>query len=921
MKKVEKLLSELAPGVDFTSRIGPPVQLPEEKEKEDFPKAGNSIKSNGSGQAGNGLVRNELAHSILPSDPVEREKYVAKLGGRFAPRSEDSDKESQDSYNEDEVALVQTCERFEDNLADFKIMLRGRQDEETSMTPASRASEEEKRKMTSQDSVSFLGNSNTIHLVHGLEKMRGEDNVMQQILQGMRPAFWRVPVSLSDPPLSQERRAEALQKIIDQAWPPPDLEQKLLDLYFTRINNDYPILSESIFRAEVANPANRRDSDWLMLAMTVFAVSSRFTDDERVLDKTRTDDMPINTRGSRFYNACRSMSFCPITPSPSLRWIQMMLLATVFVLGTALAQNVGWNLLGTVFRVLYFAGAHRKITAIRMRYPIMTQEAWRRTWWTAYSLEREMSTILGRPAAVQDEDFDVEYPLEVDDKYLLAVCDKGGVPAQPPQKPALVSGFVCSLKLDVIMGRTLRTIYAIGKAKVSRGLVGKGWDQLIVADIDSSLNHWLDTVPNHLRYNQSEPNDEWLLQSSMLYSKYYYCQILVHRPFIAGPKMSSSLNYPSLAITTNAAKSTVQVLHTLLKRGLVNLGGHIAAGRAFEAGCVLLVVVVGSRKNGLRVPSSTHSDIKRCLEILAALEEKWTLAGKLTDLLKVLCNAFNVEAVLEDNLHAVSKRKADGEGSTAPVSEMDCPSTDVSQRPVRAGRRSERNSSDERRFLPFSTRDLGLSPPTSDSGNLSNPSQTPSTASPKNAHESVVSSQQEQLITHAEASISVQSQAPSTSQTYSQSTWFSEAPGVSSPRGNFDLSLLGGDLDQDAFASFVSDMSAPTFTPLDLPTFSSAFLTQGPGANGGVMPTGGDMNMDQRVSNGGNGVASALTPGFGGLYAVGFDFSGQFPGDPATRKQQSFVQAPQQSEQPSNDPFNNVFRDLWVSQDFYHGSG
>ncbi|CAO1630620.1 unnamed protein product [Parajaminaea phylloscopi] len=912
MEKVERLLSELAPGVDFTDRIGPPVQLPEDKDKDDSPRGAGAS----SGSAGSGLARNELAHCVLPADPAEREKFVAKLGGRVPIKSEDADEDSDGSYNDDEIALVQTCERPSENLADFKIMIRGRADEETPTTPASRVSDEEKKALLSQDSVSFLGNSNTIHLVHGLEKMRGQENVLQQLFTAMRPEFWKLPITLVDPPIAQDRRKEALDAITAQVWPPLDLERKLLDLYFARINNDYPIVSESSFRAELTDPANRRDTDWVMLAMSIFAVASRYVDDDRVLDHSRSNDALINTRGAKYYNACRSISFCPITPSPSLRWTQMMLLCTVYVLSTSLAQNVGWNMLGTVFRVLHFAGAHRKLTAARMQFPVMTHETWRRVWWTAYSLERELSTILGRPAAVQDEDFDVEPPLEVDDKYIAVAQERDTTPSQPAKKPALISGFTCSLKLDEIMGRTLRTIYAIGKAKISRGLVGKGWDQLIVAEIDSSLNHWLETVPKHLRYNQAEANDEWLLQSSLLYCKYYYCQILVHRPFIAGPKMSSSLNYPSLAITTNAAKSTIQVLHTLLKRGLVNLGGHMVAGRTFEAGCVLLVVISGSKKNGLRVPSSTHSDIKKCFEVLSALEERWSLAGKLTDLFTVLCKAFEVDALPSSKGALLPKRKAHGEDTSSQPSSTEGSRDDVYARPTRGGRRSEHGSGEERRPLPLSTKDLGLSPPSSDPGTSSGPTQVSQSSSPKAVGDTSLPPAYDLTQARPDLQGHVATQAPQQQQQQQQQTpWYLSAPPVTSPRNDFGLSTFGADLDQDTFASFVNSMNAPTFTPLDLPTFSSAFFAQTPGANCASLPQGGESVEVSRSSiPSTNSAGQLLTPGLGGAFFGGFDLGG------GTRSQPSATPMPSQSSQTPGDPFNNVFQDLWASQDFFSGN-
>lgn len=39
--------------------------------------------------------------------------------------------------------------------------------------------------------------------------------------------------------------------------------------------------------------------------------------------------------------------------------------------------------------------------------------------------------------------------------------------------------------------------YAMNKTKARYGIKGPGWEQTIVAELDSALNSWLDEVPPH----------------------------------------------------------------------------------------------------------------------------------------------------------------------------------------------------------------------------------------------------------------------------------------------------------------------------------------------------------------------------------------------------------------------------------------
>lgn len=110
-------------------------------------------------------------------------------------------------------------------------------------------------------------------------------------------------------------------------------------------------------------------------------------------------------------------------------------------------------------------------------------------------------------------------------------------------------------------------------------LTGKSWEQRLVADLDSSLNAWVDSVPDHcmcllvpvrllidsvlVRWNPRCDNGTFLYQSTALYSVYYMLQILIHRPFL---RTDSPLSMAFLVICTNAARSYSQILKVHMTR-------------------------------------------------------------------------------------------------------------------------------------------------------------------------------------------------------------------------------------------------------------------------------------------------------------------------------------------------------------------
>jgi hypothetical protein len=124
--------------------------------------------------------------------------------------------------------------------------------------------------------------------------------------------------------------------------------------------------------------------------------------------------------------------------------------------------------------------------------------------------------------------------------------------------------------------------HSINKSKILLGFVGPQWEQRIVSELDSAMNQWIDSIPEH-RASSSlhspassisrhavrwDPNREDLTffdQSATLYTAYYQLQITIHKPFIKA-RRNPVTSFPSLAICTNAARACTKVVHTHISR-------------------------------------------------------------------------------------------------------------------------------------------------------------------------------------------------------------------------------------------------------------------------------------------------------------------------------------------------------------------
>lgn len=109
----------------------------------------------------------------------------------------------------------------------------------------------------------------------------------------------------------------------------------------------------------------------------------------------------------------------------------------------------------------------------------------------------------------------------------------------------------------------------------------------VVTEMDSALNRWFDTVPDHctsfyscsilrscnisVRWDPHREDPVFFSQSVCLHAWYYNSQILTHRHFLLTPrgeKDSGAHTFPSLAICTNAARTVLHILHRQVQRDL-----------------------------------------------------------------------------------------------------------------------------------------------------------------------------------------------------------------------------------------------------------------------------------------------------------------------------------------------------------------
>ncbi|KAJ7459699.1 fungal-specific transcription factor domain-containing protein [Mycena latifolia] len=401
-------------------------------------------------------------------------------------------------------------------------------------------------------------------------------------------------------------------------YPPGDLIASLLDLYFANVHPFLPVLHRPSFERSVVEGLYLKDPQFGAAFLAVLGVASRYSNDSRVF-------VEADTSLSAGWKFVKQVQVVRKLFEPSLYDVQFHALMTLFHLGSSAPQN-SWLHLGIGIRSLQQRGEHRRKRLDRKRDAL--DEMWRRAFWSILSLDRLLCFFLGRPAGIHTEDYDVDLPLEMDDEYW------GQEFAQPPEKPSLLSYFVYHIQLCEILGDALRRLYASHKSRMRMGWDSIEWEQRAVAELDSALHVWLDSVPTHLRWDPDKTSDIFFQQSAVLFTTYHAVQIAIHRPYIHRPTVLAS---PSLSICTSAARSALNIADVWLKKVKQPPSLPYMMNPVFVSGVILMLNIFGTKRNGpIEKNNKDLVQVETALRFHKAAQSRWQPAGRVAELLQEL---------------------------------------------------------------------------------------------------------------------------------------------------------------------------------------------------------------------------------------------------------------------------------------------
>ncbi|KAJ7654864.1 fungal-specific transcription factor domain-containing protein [Mycena rosella] len=425
-------------------------------------------------------------------------------------------------------------------------------------------------------------------------------------------------------------------------FPDPDLLASLIELYFSNVNAFLPLLHRPTFEAGLIQQLHRTCDGFAKTVLLVCAVGARYSADPRVFVPGVTGADAVKgaeTAGWPWFDQVRLTGHL-VRTHPTLYDLQSYCLAAEF-LDCTTSPRTCWTLVGFGMRLGQDVGAHR----FKMRKSAeMTfeQELEKRASWVLFLFDAQISTALGRCIALQSHDFDIEMPLICDDEYWgVDNTGAGALFRQPADKPSRVAFFNCMLQLNRILSFSCKILYSTNRSKLLIGLGDDTWEEKVVVQLDSALNTWFESIPEHLRWDTENPiqDDTFFDQSAVLHCTYYHTRIIIHRPFIPAMRRAAHPTHlPSLAICNTAARACSHVAQIQQERRPHN-PLWFSQTPLFTAGIVLLLNIWGGSGRGMgRIHAAEKDlvDVHRCMAVLSAQRQQWPSAGPLLDTLRQL---------------------------------------------------------------------------------------------------------------------------------------------------------------------------------------------------------------------------------------------------------------------------------------------
>ncbi|KAI9376213.1 hypothetical protein BJX61DRAFT_531045 [Aspergillus egyptiacus] len=282
-------------------------------------------------------------------------------------------------------------------------------------------------------------------------------------------------------------------------------------------------------------------------------------------EQTQGNQAESWTGSERWYAASKYVLSVEFGP-PRLETVQARLGQCLYLLSSSRA-NECWYTFGTAVQLVTAIGLHRRCAPkpSKKGASYLERELRKRILWSAYTLDKYLNVIFGRPRLLHDEDIDQELPDEVNDEDMLQ--DDPAMRIGTADSMMIAS--VLHFKLGRILGEISRQFYTVNPIYRESPLEA-------AVRITSQLEKWKETAPplfNSVRPTSLIP--PLCRQSQVLQLAYSHAMIHATRSFLLNDftDLSRRPGASDPTVTTHvtkcleAAEHVMKLVDSIAKQG------------------------------------------------------------------------------------------------------------------------------------------------------------------------------------------------------------------------------------------------------------------------------------------------------------------------------------------------------------------
>ncbi|CAI7580366.1 unnamed protein product [Penicillium glandicola] len=309
------------------------------------------------------------------------------------------------------------------------------------------------------------------------------------------------------------------------------------------------------------------ENSFLPLLYIVIAVGCLFSDDgsgQGTLDLAGYES--AIGQGFQFFKAGRQL--LEITDCRDLPSLQAICFMVLFLQSSAKLSTC-YSYVGIALRSALRLGLHRSVAA---DFNPIERELRKRIFWVVRKMDVYVSTLLGLPQMLSDDDIDQEYPMEVDGDFITSE----GITQPPSNYTPLMAGCNAHTRLSNIILKVVKYIYPVKNARYR----SKSDQRYMVShskirEIERDLQTWMEELPPALRPGtEVSPQLERVRQ--LLRISYAHVQMVMYRPFlhyVSGGSQARGVDkrsYACAAACVSVSRNIVHITTGMQKRGLLN---------------------------------------------------------------------------------------------------------------------------------------------------------------------------------------------------------------------------------------------------------------------------------------------------------------------------------------------------------------